>query len=453
MNKEAAESTGTAVSPDGIRDMLIGAISSVASRVSDYVYNPGKDFTRVRKMPPDALIRFLIAEGSGSTKNELLDYFNMDVTAPSASAFNHQRSKLKPEAMEAVFNAFYLSGRELYCPSAYLYIAADGSDLVFTRDPSPDAAAYHVSEGHSIKGFNSMHINALYDLDRKIYTDALIQPVHKKDEFRAFCDMVDRFNVPNGAKVIFIGDRGYPSYNTMAHVFEKGQYFLFRTKDTASKGMTRGFGLPDLDEFDVQVKVSIVRRNSAKIECFDAHRRFVDSKVAFDYVEYGSSAIYSMTFRVVRLQISSEEHECLVTNLPADEFPAEEINRLYCKRWSIESSFRKLKYTVGLSNLHARKPQYVKQEVWARLIAYNFTETITNHVVISSNDTKYEYQVDFSAAAHICRVFIRQSSDKRGLEIAALIQKHTQPVRPDRHYERLKTAHFRKPKNFTCRAA
>ena len=57
------------------------------------------------------------------------------------------------------------------------------------------------------------------------------------------------------------------------------------------------------------------------------------------------------------------------TNLPRDEFPVERIKTLYNARWSIESSFRKLKYTIGLSNFHAYKPEYVKQEIWARLLA------------------------------------------------------------------------------------
>ena len=29
----------------------------------------------------------------------------------------------------------------------------------------------------------------------------------------------------------------------------------------------------------------------------------------------------------------------------------------------MESSFRKLKYTIGLSNFHAYKPEYIKQEI------------------------------------------------------------------------------------------
>lgn len=453
MNKQPSEPAVNTVSPDKIKEKLAGAIESVVSHISDFVIVPGKDFTRERKMPADTLIRFLIAEGSGSTKNELLDYFNMSTTAPSASAFAQQRAKLKPEAMEAVFKSFNLSIDAFPPPTPYRYIASDGSDLTFARDSSPEMADYHVDEGHSMKGFNSMHVNAFYDLGKRTYVDALIQPVHSKDEFSAFCKMVDRFNSSDGTKAIFIGDRGYSSYNTMAHVIEKGQYFIFRTKDITSKGMARGFNLPDLDEFDIHVCVSVVRSNSAKIECPNGYRRFVEEKVAFDYVQYGSSDVYTMSFRVVRFPISDSEHECLVTNLPVNEFPVQEIDRLYFMRWGVESSFRKLKYTIGLSNLHARRTEYVKQEVWARLIAYNFTETITNNVIVLQNSTKYAHQVDFSVTAHICRVFMRPTPNKSSSEVMVLIQKHTQPIRPDRMCERLKTAHFRKPRYFTYRAA
>ena len=39
---------------------------------------------------------------------------------------------------------------------------------------------------------------------------------------------VDRHDVLDGIKNVYIGDRGYCSYNNMAHVVEQGQYFLFR---------------------------------------------------------------------------------------------------------------------------------------------------------------------------------------------------------------------------------
>lgn len=80
-----------------------------------------------------------------------------------------------------------------------------------------------------------------------------------------------------------------------------------------------------------------------------------------------------MSFRVVRFPLSEDSFECVVTNLPSDDFPAEKIKQLYNSRWAIESSFRKLKYTIGLSNFHSRKPEFIKLEIWAKLIAYNAT--------------------------------------------------------------------------------
>ena len=45
-----------------------------------------------------------------------------------------------------------------------------------------------------------MHLNAFYDLTTHTYTDALIQSVHCKNEFGAFCDIVDRHEVLEGKK-------------------------------------------------------------------------------------------------------------------------------------------------------------------------------------------------------------------------------------------------------------
>lgn len=69
-----------------------------------------------------------------------------------------------------------------------------------------------------------MHLNASFDLETHTYTDALIQSVHNKNEFGAFCHIVDHHEILDGRKNIYIGDRGYCSYNNMAHVLEQDQY-------------------------------------------------------------------------------------------------------------------------------------------------------------------------------------------------------------------------------------
>lgn len=219
-----------------IKSLFLSAIHTVESKISQYVANPGKDFTRTKKLPSGKLMSFLVSQGSSSTKNELLDFFDMDPHKPTASALNQQRAKLKPEALEAVFHEFNSLVDDDSAPTDYRFLAADGSTFTFFSKPSFAPPEYYVSEGHSAKGFYSIHLNALFDLDRHTYTDAFLQPVHNKDEFRAFCSLVDNHALLPGTKDVFIGDRGYCSYNNMAHVLERGQYFLFRTKDIHSKG-------------------------------------------------------------------------------------------------------------------------------------------------------------------------------------------------------------------------
>lgn len=439
---------------ESIKAAFSDAVELVASNISCYAVDPGRDLVRNRKLGASKLISFLVSCGSSSTKRELLDFFDFDSNAPSASAFNQQRAKLKPEALEAVFHQFNFSVAAMDKAPDYRFLAADGSTFTFFSKPSFSPPEYYVSEGHSARGFSSMHLNSFYDLQKHTYTDALIQPVHHKDEFRAFCEMVDRHIQLPDTRDVFIGDRGYCSYNNMAHVTEKGQFFLFRTKDIHSKGLVENFDFPDTDSFDVTVNVTLVRSNKKKIRIKESfYRRFVDAAASFDYLAYGSLDTYDLSFRVVRFPIADGSYECIVTNLPDGEFPPERIKLLYYARWAIEGSFRKLKYTIGLSNFHTYKPEYIKQEIWAKLITYNMTETLINHTIIKKGNTKHEYKVNFSVAAHICRVFLRPTTQKDPIDVMSLLCKELIPLRNERQYPRLKTAHFRKPRYFIYRAA
>ena len=442
-----------------LKDTLKHSIATVTSHMDSFVYNPGRDYSRIRKLSPDHVISFLISQGASSTKCEFLDFFQMSEDLPSISALNQRRSQMMPEALEAVFHEFTSSSEKLELSKQeqqYQYIAADGSTTSFFSFSKYSSDDYFISEGHSASGFYSIHINAFYDINKRIYTDAILQSAHKKDEFLAFCQLVDRHIPHPDQRTIFIGDRGYCSYNNMAHVVEQGQYFLFRTKDIHSKGLVGNFNFPDAESFDIDVSVILVRSHSKKVLA-DIHTegyiRFVDQAAAFDYIEYGSYDTYELSFRILRFPISTSTYECIVTNLPRDEFPVERIKTLYNTRWSIESSFRKLKYTIGLSNFHAYKPEYVKQEIWARLLAYNITETMINYTLLEKHRTKHEYKVNFTMAAHICRAFLRLTTEKDQYDVMSLLKKELIPIRNERQYPRLQTAHFRRPRYFIYRAA
>ena len=95
-----------------------------------------------------------------------------------------------------------------------------------------------------------------------------------------------------------------------------------------------------------------------------------------DYARFDYSFPFTMTIRVVRFRLSSGEYETLLTNLPRDEFSADDLRELYWRRWGIETSFRELKYAVGAVNMHTRRISTSVLEIFLSLVKFNLTEFI-----------------------------------------------------------------------------
>ncbi len=88
----------------------------------------------------------------------------------------------------------------------------------------------------------------------------------------------------------------------------------------------------------------------------------------------------------MRFSVDDGKYICVATNLPEDEFPLEEIKKLYKRRWSEETSFRELKYTIGLINWHSHKPSGIIQGMYAKLILYNYCAAAVAHAVIRTGN-------------------------------------------------------------------
>lgn len=85
------------------------------------------------------------------------------------------------------------------------------------------------------------------------------------------------------------------------------------------------------------------------------------------------------------------------------------LKELYHLRWGIETSFRELKYAIGLTSFHAKKVDYIKQEIFARLTLYNYCELITTYVVEHTENISKKNQVNFTIAIYICREYLRRN--------------------------------------------
>ena len=392
-----------------VKEHLNSAITKVCETSWMFAKDPARNFTRARKLPLRKVISILLCMEGGSLTGELLRYFGCSQDTASSSAFIQQRQKINEFAVPSLFDLFVRNTDKDRLYKGYRLFAADGSDIQIPADPKHTDSYFPGTNGQA--PYSILHLDAVYDLLQHTYIDAAVCGRRDWNEKGVLCNMVDRSSI---VKALIIADRGYESYNLMAHVQEKGWKYLIRIKDIHSSGIAAGLDLPDRDEFDVWFHFHFTKRQTAEAKQLlnDKQRyKLLSTTTAFDYLPASSRkhdplSLYYLPFRVVRFKISNSSYETVITNLDKTDFPPDELKRLYSMRWGIETSFRELKYTVGLLHFHAKKVENITQEIFARLIMYNFTELITSHVVIQKPNRKYPYKANFSVAVQVCRQFL-----------------------------------------------
>lgn len=426
-------------------EIIKGKLDSAITRLCEVPWmfskHPEKDFTRNRKLPFRKMISVLLAMEGGSLTSELLRYFGCSADTASGSAFVQQREKINADAFPSLFDLFVEETDENKLYKGLRLIAADGSDIQIPTNPD-DPDSYFPGSG-ARGAYSVLHLDVMYDLLQRTYTDALILGHRKANERSSLCKMLQRSQIKNALLIL---DRGYESYNLMAHAQENGWRFLIRIQDVlTSRGIAAGLDLPNTDEFDVSIDLALFTKQTNELkELFQDRNRFKHvHPEKFDFLpkknrKHEPVAFYPISFRIVRFKISNGSYETIVTNLDKQNFPPNELKKLYGMRWGIETSFRELKYTVGLLHFHAKKVEYIHQEIFARLIMYNFAEMITSHVIISDSNTKLAYKANFTVAVHACRqLFLGNVSPP---DVEATIRKHKSPIRTGRSRPRKMSA-------------
>ena len=421
------------LSPESVKETLLTKLEEMATSSWQYTKNP-RDFSRNRKISFQDTILSTISMQKSSSKTELLKYFNFNDSAPTLSALIQQRKKLTLNAFETLLYSFTNSFSNNKTIKGYDPIAVDGSDIYIPRNPA-DADTYRITD-HYNKGFNMIHLNAAYHLLSHLYTDIILQPLNHTNEYLAMCDMIDHFAETNPErKALFIADRGYVSFNVFAHAIENNSYFLIRAKDTGNRNMLCTLNLPDSPEYDILFERWLTRRNTKTIKTQPDIYKSIATRF-FDYIEPKSNALYYISFRIVKFTLPNGSSEIVYTNLPKEDFSIAELRDLYNLRWGIETSFRDIKYAAGLLFFHSKKKELVLQEIYAKIILYNFCELVTQCIIIQKGNTKYHYQINFSIAISICMEFLRRSCDLPPLNVGALLSKELIAIRPNRSYPR-----------------
>ena len=475
-------------------DALNGIIADMDAHKEEYVKNPEKDFTRKRKIMFDDVIKFQLGIKSNSLRRESQAYFgelrNIDIYA---SAYVQQRNKLKDNTFYVLmnrFNEFCLQERGLKTWEGYRIMPVDGTVVnipynyesdTFVRGRqkndakmtqmeklqetmlkdfnllpgSPDRKSQKlknrtekaekkskrkntVPKEQRESGFNQFHITTMYDAPNKLFLDAEIQPEGKNNEVRACINMIKRNTFKQ--KTILVADRGFGSRNLFHYCeLKENLDYAIRVKNDFTKRIK---ALP-LEAFDIditdEIRTGQFKEDREAYQSGRACRLTAPSKDGKNRqpVTWDFESPCVITYRVVRFEIAKGNYETIVTSLDREQFPAEKLKELYHMRWEVETAYRWYKYAVGGSCFHSKNELYIQQEIYSRIIMFNFCFTIASQVEIEQKkEWKHKYVVNYTAAITICIDYFRKQDAGNEEEIIWLILKNKLPIREGRQNER-----------------
>lgn len=410
-----------------LKRQLMSTIDSILEDKNQFLRNPATDFSRKRKISFHETMLFPMIAGNENTSIEMLDFFPSN-SLPSPAALSYRRDQIKPNAFRELFLRFTKASCGSKKLKGLCVIASDGSRLNTPHNEKDlDSFLQCIKQR---RGNNHYHLTTFYDLLNECYIDAVIQGGNSMHEQSAFCQMIDRYdhNVPS----LFIADRGYASFNLMAHVHHQNQYYLFRLPARMASKLLPDDALDLTQEcIDVESVIHIGRKSRRNNAPRNYH--YVPTKRTYDYLPPKTTDTDLLPVRLLKFPLSEDSYEFIVTNLPADQFSMDDIKRLYGMRWGIETSFRYLKYAEGLVHMHSIKPAFIEQEIYAKLTAYNFCSALAQKLNCRNRKQhKHKYVIDKTYLIKVCIRYLKGHIS----DIQSVLQHKKVPVRPGRKFER-----------------
>ena len=167
------------------------------------------------------MLECILALEGGTLSTELLKHFGCSADIASPSAFVQQRSKLSDDTFPTLFSLFVKNTDSPKLYKGLRLIAADGSDIQILTNPAHTDSYFAGTNGQA--PYNLLHLDAMYDLRQNTYVDAVLGGKNTASESFNLCKMIKRSELTDA---LIIADRGYESYNLMAHIQEKRMVFF-----------------------------------------------------------------------------------------------------------------------------------------------------------------------------------------------------------------------------------
>lgn len=223
-------------------------------------------------------------------------------------------------------------------------------------------------------GFPVARLLMLVDAHSGLVLDVVVSPLRTHDLTHAA-----QVHPQLLAGDVAVADRAFCSYAHVAQLQQRGVFVVFRLHQRLKVRFGRS-GPPD---------AARARRRAATFD-FVLRCGPRDQVVTWHRPQRGSRTMTAaahaalpphLTVRLLRYDIwqrgfRTRRVTLLTTLVDARRYPADELARLYGRRWQIEVNFRDLKQTLGLDILHSRKPDTVEKEIIMFTIVYNLVRAV-----------------------------------------------------------------------------
>jgi hypothetical protein len=308
----------------------------------------------------------------------------------------------------------------------------DGTGLSMPDTPANQEAFPQPSTQAAGCGFPVVKLVAVFCL----HTGALIRWVQgtlHEHENRLFKSLLSFFS----SKDIVVADRGFCGFAQIAALLERGADMLVRQHQRRLVDWRKG------------------RRLGAKDRLVSWERPYQQNDI-FSPAEWAAFA-KEIRLRILQVNITvpgfrNQKIILVTTLLDPKRYPADELAKLYLRRWSVEVFSRDIKQTMGMDILRCQTPAMIQKEIHLHAIAYNLIRSLMNDIA-----RRYEVDVarlSFKGTLDALRQW-QPILDKPGVHprvsvaerdaLYKIIASDLLPHRPNRSEPR---AVKRRPKNF-----
>lgn len=403
--------------------------------------NKDNAFTRERKMGFKDFVWYLIFQKGRTTSMELDEYLkNKNGTyeiSISKQAFSKQRLNLKPQIFIDLYkdylkDFYHNYPEEVKTYKGYHIFAIDGSmfEIPNTAELREEFKTQKNSSGHRESA--RARVSGIYDIENEFIIDAIITDCGQGEKVLAKAHIKEVGKIIDLTKIIIIFDRGYPGIDLIYFLEKLGVKYIFRLQSTNMYEKEKR----SMKTNDEWVKLKVDGDRLRKIEEETVKQELKEKK--------------TISVRMSKVMLNTGEIEYLLSNIPEETIPADEMKETYFKRWQIEVGYDILKNKLHIENFTGKTQITIEQDFYAQIYTFNVLQDIkhtANAELQEKNkdkNLKYEYKPNINILAGwlknvlIAMIFVDTKEERRKLYdiIIEKAEKNLVAIKPNRTYER-----------------